>query len=140
MNLLSIILPFRANVDENDEAAWTPSRIESIGKSSATGKAVTQSRAMSVSAYWAAVRAISEDVAKLPLHLYERMEPRGKRILRSDPLDHVLYSQPNIEQTSFTFRETLTRWALTWGNAFAEIVRNNRGEVVALWPIHPSRA
>jgi len=28
---------------------------------------------------------------------------------------------------------------LLWGNSFSEIERNGRGDVVALWPIHPTR-
>ena len=41
--------------------------------------------------------------------------------------------------TSFTFRETLMSHLLLWGNAYAQIIRNVRGEVIALYPILPNK-
>jgi len=37
------------------------------------------------------------------------------------------------------FYQTLIHWALNWGNGYAEIVRNDLGQPVEMWPIHPSR-
>ena len=37
--------------------------------------------------------------------------------------------------TSFIFRETLMCHLLLWGNAYAQIIRNGKGEVVALYPL-----
>jgi HK97 family phage portal protein len=63
-----------------------------------------------------------------------------KRVLQDKTtLDRILHKSPNPEQTSFTFREYLVGCALLWGNGYAEIERNMMGEVIALWPIHPSR-
>ena len=36
-------------------------------------------------------------------------------------------------------RETMTAHLLLWGNAYAEISRNDLGQVTALWPIEPNR-
>ena len=41
--------------------------------------------------------------------------------------------------TSFVFRETLMTHLLLWGNAFAQVIRNGLGEVVALYPLMPDR-
>ena len=41
--------------------------------------------------------------------------------------------------TSFVFRETLMTHLLLWGNAYAQIIRNGRGEVIGLYPLMPSR-
>ena len=41
--------------------------------------------------------------------------------------------------TSFVFRETLMTHLLLWGNAYAQIIRNGRGEVVALYPLMADR-
>lgn len=40
---------------------------------------------------------------------------------------------------SFVFRETLMAHLLLWGNAFAQVIRNGLGEVVALYPLKPDR-
>lgn len=37
------------------------------------------------------------------------------------------------------FRETLMSHLLIWGNAYAQIIRNGKGEVVALYPLMPNK-
>jgi phage portal protein, HK97 family len=41
--------------------------------------------------------------------------------------------------SSFIFRETLMTHLLLWGNAYAQIIRNGKGEVVALYPLMPNK-
>ena len=41
--------------------------------------------------------------------------------------------------TSFVFRETLMTHLLLWGNAYAQVIRNGKGEVIALDPLMPNR-
>jgi phage portal protein BeeE len=39
---------------------------------------------------------------------------------------------------SFDFKNLMTSWTLTWGDAFAEIIRDQAGRTIALWPLHPA--
>ena len=55
------------------------------------------------------------------------------------PLYKLLHDEPNPEMTSFAFRETLMSHLLLWGNAYAQIIRNARGEVIALYPLMPNK-
>ena len=55
------------------------------------------------------------------------------------PLYFLLHDEPNPEMTSFIFRETLMTHLLLWGNAYSQIIRNGKGEVVALYPLMPDR-
>lgn len=119
-----------------DPAAWTPG---GWGRATKAGPRVGPDSAMGLSAYFAALRAISEDVGKLPLITYRELEPRGKERARNHPCYRMLKVRPNPEMSSITFRETLQSWALGWGRGIAEIVRDNRGTPRQLWPIHPSR-
>lgn len=41
--------------------------------------------------------------------------------------------------SSFVFRETLMTHLLLWGNAYAQIIRNGKGEVIALYPLMPNK-
>lgn len=103
-----------------------------------SGENVTPESAMALAAYYACIRVISEDVGKLPLHVFrQRGTVREKD--GSHPLWRVLHDRPNPEMTSMAFRETVTAWALGWGNGYAEIVRSEDGRSVELWPIHPKR-
>ena len=55
------------------------------------------------------------------------------------PLYFLLHDEPNPEMTSFVFRETLMTHLLLWGNAYSQIIRNARGEIIALYPLMPDR-
>ena len=107
--------------------------------SSTSGKRVNERTAMQMTAVYSCVRILSEAVAGLPLHLYRYTESGGKEKAVDLPLYRLLHDQPNPEQTSFIFRETLMTHLLLWGNAYAQIIRNGRGEVVALYPLMPDR-
>ncbi|RJX22330.1 MAG: phage portal protein [Ammonifex sp.] len=104
-----------------------------------SGKAVTERSAMQMTAVYACVRILSEAVAGLPLNLYRRTESGGKEKAADHPLYFLLHDEPNPEMTSFAFRETLMSHLLLWGNAYAQIIRNGRGEVMALYPLMPNR-
>ena len=52
---------------------------------------------------------------------------------------NLLHDEPNPEMSSFVFRETLMTHLLLWGNAYAQIIRNGKGEVIALYPLMPNR-
>lgn len=99
---------------------------------------VTPQSAMTLSAYFACLRNISEDVAKLPLDVYRRVE-EGKEDAEDHPVYALLHDAPNPDMTAITFRTTLTHHALSWGNGYAWILREASGEPVALYPLHPSR-
>jgi HK97 family phage portal protein len=103
------------------------------------GKAVTERSSMQMTAVYACVRILSETVAELPLHLYQYNEEGGKEKSLEHPLYHLLHDEPNPEMSSFVFRETLMTHLLLWGNAYAQIIRNGKGEVVALYPLMPNK-
>lgn len=105
---------------------------------SSSGKAVTERSAMQMTAVYSCVRILSEAVAGLPLHFYRYTEGRGKEKAIDHPLYSLLHDEPNPEMTSFIFRETLMTHLLLWGNAYAQIIRNGKNEVVALYPLNGS--
>ena len=104
-----------------------------------SGKAVTERSAMQMTAVYSCVRILAEAVAGLPLHLYRYKEDGGKEKALDHPLYLLLHDEPNPEMSSFVFRETLMTHLLLWGNAYAQIIRNGKGEVIALYPLMPNR-
>ncbi len=104
-----------------------------------SGKTVTERSAMQMTAVYSCVRILSEAVAGLPLHLYKYTDSGGKAMALDHPLYHLLHDEPNPEMSSFVFRETLMTHLLLWGNAYAQIIRNGKGEVVSLYPLMPNR-
>ena len=106
---------------------------------STSGKSVNEKSAMQMTAVYACVRILSESVAGLPLHLFRYNDKGGKEKATDHPLYFLLHDEPNPEMTSFVFRETLMTHLLLYGNAYAQIIRNGKGEVIALYPLMPSR-
>ena len=106
---------------------------------STSGKQVTERSAMQMTAVYSCVRILSEAVAGLPLHLYRCKEGGGKEKAIDLPLYRLMHDEPNPEMSSFVFRETLMTHLLLWGNAYAQIIRNGKGEVIALYPLMPNK-
>ena len=106
---------------------------------STAGKAVNERSAMQMTAVYACVRILSEAIAGLPLHLYKYGCDGSKEKAVEHPLYFLLHDEPNKEMTSFVFRETLMTHLLLWGNAYAQVIRNGKGEVIALYPLMPNR-
>ena len=106
---------------------------------SSSGKRVNERSAMQMTAVYSCVRILAEAVAGLPLHLYRYKEDGGKEKALDHPLYLLIHDEPNPEMSSFVFRETLMTHLLLWGNAYAQIIRNGRSEVMALYPLMPDR-
>lgn len=66
-------------------------------------------------------------------------QAKSRRIVDDKSLYRVMHDQWNPYMTAMVGREVLMSHILTWGNGYAEKVRNGFGEIVALWPIPPNR-
>ena len=104
-----------------------------------SGKTVNERSAMQMTAVYSCVRILAEAIAGLPLHLYRYDESGSKTKATDHALYALLHDEPNPEMSSFVFRETLMTHLLLWGNAYAQIIRNGKGEIVALYPLMPNR-
>lgn len=108
------------------------------GHTTAAGITVTPESAMRLSTVSACVRLISESIASLPLHVYQRTGPATRRKVTDSPVYRLLHDEPNAIMTAFVFRETLAAHVLVWGNAYALILRNRSGQPTELLPVHPN--
>jgi HK97 family phage portal protein len=104
-----------------------------------SGKNVNERSAMQTTAVYSCVRILSEAIAGLPLHTYQYKPDGGKEKAINHQLYYLLHDEPNPEMTSFVFRETLMSHLLLWGNAYAQIIRDGRGNPLALYPLLPDR-
>jgi HK97 family phage portal protein len=102
------------------------------------GTRMDPDEAVTISAVWACLRYLSQTVSVLPWHVM-RDGSNGPEIWSSHPIERLLYKRASREWSSAQFRETLTHWALRWGNGYAEIEFDQLGRAFALWPIHPER-
>ncbi len=129
----------KENLPEVTDSVRDSGQIFSFGTAS-SGEKVDEQSAMQSSTVYACVRVLAETVAALPLHLYRYTDDgKGKERAADHPLYRILYRQPNDEMSSFTWRETLMTHLLLWGNAYAQIIRNGKNEIIALYPLMPNK-
>lgn len=94
---------------------------------------------MQMTAVYACVRVLAESVACLPLHLYRKSDDGNRIKAVEHPLFFLLHDEPNPEMTSYIFRETMMTHLLLFGNAYAQILRNGKGDVLGLYPLMPNK-
>lgn len=101
---------------------------------------ITEDTALTVTAYWACLRFISEALATLPLHVY-RARPNGKGvdIDNANDINWLLDQQANPETPAYNWREIMVAHAAGWGNGYSEIERYGSGKPAWLWQITPDR-
>lgn len=116
-----------------DNAGWIPTN----GDSPFDTSSQSEEQYLGISAYFACVRNISEDIGKLPLLLYKRFDPRGKERATNHKYYQLIRYRPHQAISSAALRETLVRFALAWGNGYARIFRQNDGGARTIMPVHP---
>lgn len=95
---------------------------------------VTFDSAMTVSAFWASVRLISETIAAMPLICY-RFDGDTRRVITDYSLWRVLNYRPNRYQTKVEFFESMVMNLAAGGNAYAAIERDGTGRIISLIPL-----
>jgi len=110
-------------------------RLYGSGSGSYSGKSVTFDNSLESAAVYACVKIIAEDIARLPLFLYERKKDGTLEKAYGSRLYRLLHDAPNPEMSAGSFREALTARALLGLDGFARIQRSSDGRPVALWPL-----
>lgn len=113
-------------------------RTNGIGLATPTGLSITPENAMGVNAWFSAIRFMSFMLASLPWIVYQKNGDDRERAT-THPLYSILHDIPNPEMTSFDLWSTLMSHVMARGNGFGEIEFNQRGQIVALWPLRPDR-
>jgi HK97 family phage portal protein len=100
------------------------------------GKYVSLEQCLQNPTVFACCRIRSESVAVLGRAIYKQRRDGGKDLVKRDPRQKVLGKFPNPELTRFEFEQMLIIQDLIYGNAFAQIVRDeNTFKPIAMWPL-----
>lgn len=101
------------------------------------GYGVSNEKAMRITAFYAGIRLISENVAALPKSI-RRFTEDGPVQADNLPAYRLISIRPNSYTNAYDFWNAITTWLEGWGNAYALIKWDNFGRPVALHQIHPS--
>jgi len=126
------------NLSLDDPKAWNPNLWQFADNQTLSGENVTESTALTYSAVYNAISLISGTVGSLPLDLKQKVGNKNE-FLRGQKLYTVMHDRWNPYITAMAGREAIQAHALSWGNGYAEIVRDRVGDIIELWPIAPNR-
>lgn len=98
--------------------------------------AVRFDTAMSVSAFWASSRLLSEAVAGMPIKCFTISSDSNVKVPNPDyDLWKLLNFKPNRRQTRTEFFEQIMLNLVVHGNSFVAIDKTARGKIISLTPI-----
>jgi len=135
MGIFANIFEKRGFLKANDPRAFLPFF---GGNDTIAGPRINEETALSASAVWCAVVFLSSVIGALPLHVYSR-NGRNKKRAKSLKLYKILHNQANAEMTAMIAREMMIISELLYGYSYTIISRDGQGQIIALWPVHPSR-
>ena len=102
------------------------------------GVAVNNDSALKITAYYAGVRLIAENIAALPKRIYRDItDGRRESVSPDESAARAIGWSPNEYTNTFDFWFTMIAWLLNRGNAYALIARNEEGQI-ELHQIHPA--
>lgn len=107
------------------------------GNATVSGEAINNETALRIVTVYACIRVLAQSIASLPLVLYEET-PTGRVEAESHSLHYLLGVEPNTEMDRHRFWVAIITGLMLTGNAYVQIVRNNAGQVVELYPMLPT--
>lgn len=110
-----------------------------VGPPSHAGVAVNERTSLGMSAVWRAVNLIAGTCASLPLHAFTEDDAGTQTRVPGSQAASRLLAVPHPDLTPFELWEIVYTHLALWGNAYLRKLRNPLGQIVELWPIHPSR-
>ena len=139
MGFFARLLPER-RADLKSNQFWADA-LESWGwnyQPAKAGVAVNPSTVLSASSVFAAVRNISEDVGRLPVVVYRRLDNRDVE-QDKHPLSWLMNYEPNFWANAIDVRSAITGQALLWGNGYAEVRYYANAKIASIEPLSSSR-
>ena len=126
-------------VETRETAATSdPSLVDFLSQRAAISGYVDSGEASSLAVAQACITVISQNLAAMPLNVYQRADDGSRERASAHPTSRVLHDQFNANMTAFEGREMLIASMLIDGSAFARIEANGRGQITALHPIPPA--
>lgn len=108
------------NVDEANSPRGI--LVSSYGEQTSAGKRVSPENSKSIATAYRAANIISDDVAKMPLKMYERVDGHTTHVepdAVTRNMAYLLQVSPNAwGWTPFTLKKSIIQWQLFYGNAY----------------------
>lgn len=90
--------------------------------------------ALQISAVWACIELLADNIASLPIFVYEKKNGQ-RELARESLLWYVLHEAPNARHTQMEFWQFVVMNYMLRGNAYVRLERNKQGEVTGMWAL-----
>lgn len=127
-----------ASADQRDPTSDHWFQPFSQGVVAQSGAVVTSGTAMRLSTVYKCIKAISETISVLPVHVH-RDTADGRDRINDHPLARMLSRKPNQWQTPMQFRQMVEAHRSLRGNGYARIYWADSGRPEMVVPLHPDR-
>jgi HK97 family phage portal protein len=121
-----------SGIDDSWDDAFGITRSES-------GVRISRRTANTIAAWFRGVNVISRYVAKTPLFVIKRLQPKGKERDHTHFAYRLVRRKFNPQMTAFVAKQTITAHAVAEGNGYGYIKRRGNGEGMEVWPLLPDR-
>lgn len=101
------------------------------------GVTVDNQSAMKLSAFFAGIRLIAENIASLPKSV-KKVDSFGSSTSDRQHAANLVLHHPNEYTNAMSFWMAIVTWVKGWGNAYAYIKRDRTGKPIALYQLHPT--
>ena len=118
---------FRGEPNQTEKRGYLPMAYPNYfgwGLKTDSGVEVNSETAMTLSAYFAAVRNISEDIGKIPFSIYQEITGVSRSEQRQNPAWWLIYMSSSPGVPSYVLKQSLITSALNKGDGFAYIERD----------------
>ena len=97
----------------------------------------TGANAHTYNTVYAPVNVLSDDIAKLPVKVYRKVKDSIERA-QEHPVNYLLSVRPNEYMTPFVFKKYMITSLCFYGNFYALIKYDSKGDITGLYPLDPS--
>jgi HK97 family phage portal protein len=108
---------------------FTLSEVLGGGRSSSSGVTVTPEKSLQLSAVWRCVAIISGIISAMPVGVYAETD-MGRELAKKNSTYKLWKRRPSPLYTKTVYIERSVIHLLLRGNHYAEIIQNNRGEII----------
>jgi HK97 family phage portal protein len=123
-------LSLNTGASASDSMSW-------LDRMFATTDVITPASSMQRTAVYSSTTIIAQSIGTLPVRFVARDDKQ--RTTQYPEAVRALWTEPNPDQTRNAFWETCVMSLLLWGNFYGVPVRNDRGDLIAIWPLDPDR-
>jgi len=106
---------------KNQQVLTLPDVVELMNPVTKSGQIVNVETCKNIATAYRCINILSNDVAKMPLQTFSTRSGKIDRIFpdRTMNISYLLEISPNRYMSPFTFKKTMMRWLINWGNAYA---------------------